>query len=78
MVLTRLGLALLIGLTGFWFWNHVMAVTADARRLTLILSIILLGILITAVTTVIYWFAYRSFRHLFTRLTGIIQRRRKA
>ena len=53
-----------------------MKVTPDDGRLSLILNILLLGILVTAVTTVIYWFAYRSFRHLYVRLMGIIQRRR--
>ena len=78
LVVTRLGIAIAIGLAGFWFWNHVMNVNIADGRMALILNIILLGILITAVTTVIYWFAYRSFRHLFTRLMGIVQRRRKA
>ena len=76
MVFTRLGIALAVGLAGFWFWNNVMGVSADAGRLSLILNIILLGILVAAVTTVIYWFAYRSFRHLFVRLMGIIRRKR--
>ena len=78
LVVTRLGIALAIGLCGFWFWNHVMHVNIADGRMALILNIILLGILITAVTTIIYWFAYRSFRHLFTRLMGILKRRRNS
>ena len=77
MVFSRLVLAILIGLCGFWFWNSVMTVSASQGRAALILNIIVLGILITAVTTAIYWFAYRSFRHLFTRLMGLLKRRRK-
>ena len=78
LVATRLGITLAIGLCGFWFWNHVMNVNIADGRMALILNIILLGILITAVTTVIYWVAYRSFRHLFTRLMGILKRRRNS
>ena len=78
LVVTRLGIAIAIGLCGFWFWNHVMHVNIADGRMALILNIILLGILITAVTTIIYWLAYRSFRHLFTRLMGILKRRRNS
>ena len=78
LVATRLGITLAIGLCGFWFWNHVMNVNIADGRMALILNIILLGILITAVTTVIYWVAYRSFRHLFTRLMGILKRMRNS
>jgi hypothetical protein len=35
-----------------------------------------LAVVIGAVTTVIYWFAYRSFRNLYSRLLGILKRRR--
>ncbi len=78
LVVTRLAIAIAIGLCGFLFWNHVMNVNIADGRMALILNIILLGILITAVTTIIYWFAYRSFRHLFTRLMGILRRRRNS
>ena len=53
-----------------------LAGVASQGKLKLILCILLLGILITIVTTIIYWFAYRSFRHLYTRLMGILKRRR--
>ncbi len=76
MVFSRLVLALVIGVCGFWFWNYVMKVDAADGRMSLILNIVVLGILIMAVTTVIYWSAYRSFRHLYTRLMGILKRRR--
>ena len=78
MVATRLALALLIGAGGYLFWNQFLAAIAMQGRLALILSILALAALITAVTTVIYWFAYRSFRHLYVRLIEIIRRRRKA
>ncbi len=78
MVLSRLGIALAVGLAGFWFWNDVMRVTTEAGRLSLILNIILIGILITLVTTAIYWAAYRSFRHLYTRLMGILKQKRSS
>ena len=77
MVITRLLLAIGIGVCGFWFWNAFLAATAASGRMKLILCIIVLGILISLVTTVIYWFAYRSFRHLYVRLMGILERRRK-
>ena len=76
MVITRLLLAIGIGLCGFWFWNAFLANIASQGRAKLILCILLLGILITIITTIIYWFAYRSFRHLYTRLMGILKRRR--
>ena len=76
MVITRLFLAIGIGLGGYWFWNAFLASIASQGRAKLILCILLLGILITIVTTIIYWFAYRSFRHLYTRLMGILKRRR--
>ena len=40
VVLTIILLA--IGLAGFWFWNHVMKVTPDDGRLSLILNILLI------------------------------------
>ena len=73
MVVTRLTLALVIGLFGFWFWNALFASYAASGRMALILSIIVLGAVNVLVTTVIYWFSYRSFRHLYTRLAGILQ-----
>lgn len=76
MVVTRLLLAIAIGLGGFWFWNTFLAHTASLGKMKLILCILLLGILITIVTTVIYWFSYRSFRGLYSRLKGVIKRRR--
>ena len=76
MVITRLLLAIGIGLCGFWFWNAFLANIASQGRAKLILCILALGILITIITTIIYWFAYRSFRHLYTRLMGILKRRR--
>lgn len=76
MVITRLLLAIVIGLGGYWFWNAFLAGIASQGKAKLILCILLLGILITIVTTIIYWFAYRSFRHLYVRLKGILERRR--
>ena len=76
LVVTRLLIAIAVGLGGFWFWNAFLAQRAASGKLFLVISIILLGILITVVTTVIYWFAYRSFRHLYERIMGVLKNRR--
>ena len=77
MVVSRLAAALGIGTAGYFFWNRYLASIAMEGKLKLILCILLLAFLITIVTTVIYWFAYRSFRHLYVRLREMLARRRK-
>ena len=76
MVFTRLVLAVGIGVVGYWFWNAFLAAIAASGKMKLVLSIAILGILVAIVTTIIYWFAYRSFRQLYVRLMGILKNRR--
>lgn len=77
MVITRLLLAIGIGLCGYWFWNSALAALAAQGKAKLIVCILLLAVIITLITTVIYWFVYRSFRSLYVRLIGVIRRRRE-
>ncbi len=76
MVASRLAIALGIGGVCSLIWRKYLAASAVSSILNLGINAILIGILILVITTVIYWFAYRSFRQLFVRVKGIIQRKR--
>lgn len=76
MVFNRMIVALAVGAGGFWFWNRFLAATATSSIVHLILNALIIGILVLAATTVVYWFSYRSFRHLYVRLKDLLQRKR--
>ena len=76
MVVSRLLIAFCIGGAGYLCWNTFLASYAMQGRFSLILSILILAGLTAVVTTIIYWMFYRSFRNLFSRVLGILKRRR--
>lgn len=77
MVFSRLLIACGIGFAGYLVWNHFLAFESGSL-LHFILSALILGICILIITTAVYAVAYRSFRHLFVRVKGILARRRAA
>lgn len=77
MVFSRILITLAIGACGYVFWNAFLAESAMTSILRLIINIIILGCLVLIVTTVVYWFSYRSFRSLYSRLKGVIKRKLK-
>ncbi len=76
MVASRLGIALAIGFCGYMIWNMRLEYITSST-IHLIISILVMGMCVVAVTTVIYAVSYRSFRHLFVRLVSILKRRQK-
>lgn len=75
MVCLRVIIAFGVGALGYFVWNTFLASNATSL-VPLLVNIILLGIFIVLITTIIYWFAFRSFRHLYTRLMSILRRKR--
>lgn len=76
MVAGRVVAAVLIGLCGYVLWNRFLAAGA-VSVVTLGLRIIVLGIFILILTTVLYWFSFRSFRNLYARLMSVLKNRRQ-
>ncbi len=75
MVASRLALALVIGGAGYMIWNSRLDYITSST-MHLVISILVLGVSVGAVTTAVYAAAYRSFRRLFVRLMGILRRRK--
>ena len=76
IVALRVALALGIGYGAWMFWNQYMAAGAITGIMALIIRILLLGILVTLVTTALYVVCFKSFRHLFIRLKTIFKKKR--
>lgn len=77
MVAVRVMLAFAIGLGASGIWNRFFAAAAMTSILNLILYILLLGVLVTAVSTAVYGICFAGFRHLFVRLKDLAVRRKE-
>ncbi len=75
MVASRLLVGVVIAIVSYMSWNVCSAyITGGVSHL--IISILLLGIVVTIVTTIIYAISYKSFRMLISRFVSVIKRKK--
>ena len=75
MVASRLIVGVIIAIGSYLAWNACLTyVTGGVSHL--IISILLLGVVVTVITTLVYVVAYKSFRMLISRFVNIIKRKK--
>lgn len=75
MVFLRVAIALGVGALGYSLWTYALTFNTNGW-IGFILACMVLGCTVLGVITIIYWFAFESFRNLVFRFLNILKRKK--